>query len=77
MTEIKLNLKEDQIMFLHECEKFGFKDKSSLVRTALEHFRKEIKSKDLKKSADLYTELYKEDQELQELTESSISGWPK
>lgn len=77
MTEIKLKLKEDQITFLHECKKLGFKDKSSLVRTALEHFRKDIESKDLKKSADLYAELYKEDQELHELTESAISGWPK
>lgn len=77
MTQIKLILKDDQITFLHGCKKLGFKDKSSLVRTALEHFRKEIESKDLKKSADLYAELYKEDQELHELTDSAISEWPE
>ena len=53
------------------------KDKSSLVRTALERFKKDIESKDLKKSADLYAEIYKEDQELRELTEGAILGWPK
>lgn len=77
MTEIKLKLKEDQITFLQKCKKLGFKDKSSLVRTALEHFRKDIESNDLKESADLYAELYMEDQELRELTESAISGWPE
>lgn len=77
MTEITLKLEDDQITFLHECKKLGFKDKSSLVRTALERFKKDIESKDLKKSADLYAEIYKEDQELRELTEGAILGWPK
>ena len=77
MTEVKLAFDDDQITFLSECEKFGFRDKSSMVRTALECFRKEIENKHLKKSADLYAELYKEDQELRELTESATSGWPE
>lgn len=63
--------------FYMKCKKLGFKDKSSLVRTALERFKQDIESKDLKKSADLYAEVYKEDQELQELTEGAILGWPK
>ena len=77
MTEITLKLEDDQITFLQECKKLGFKDKSSLVRTALERFKKDIEGKDLKSSADLYAELYKEDQGLQELTEGAIAGWPK
>lgn len=77
MTEVKLKLEHDQVTFLHECKKFGFKDEDSMVRTALEHLRKEIENNDLKNSADLYTELYEEDHELRRITESGISGWPE
>jgi hypothetical protein len=32
---------------------------------------------DLEQSADLYTEVYEEDNELQELTEAAVSEWPE
>jgi hypothetical protein len=31
----------------------------------------------LKQSADLYSEIYFEDDELKELTETAITGWPE
>ena len=55
----------------------GFKDKSSLVRKAIDEFRKKIERKKLAESAELYAELYGTDGELNELTDSAIDGWPK
>jgi len=77
MTEVKLRLEDDQVAFLLQCKKFGFKDEDSMVRAALEHFKNEIKDQDLKDSADLYAELYKENHKLHEITEDAISGWPE
>jgi hypothetical protein len=37
----------------------------------------ELKQKDLRRSADLYAEIYGNDPELQELTTSALAGWPK
>ena len=77
MTEVKLSLEDEQVAFLHECKKFGFKDEETMVRTALKNLKKEIENHDLKKSADLYAELYEGNHELHEITEEAISGWPE
>ena len=57
--------------------RFGFKDKSSLVREAIKHYMKELEIQDLKQSADLYAELYDNDPEIQDLTDSALSEWPE
>ena len=44
---------------------------------AIELLIREYKRKKLKKSAELYSEIYSEDKELRELTNSAISGWPE
>ena len=62
---------------MDECTKYGFKDKSSVIRKALKQFRKELERKSLEKSADLYAEIYEQDSELKKLTESALSGWPE
>lgn len=36
----------------------------------------EIEQENLRQSADLYAELYAEDDELQELTQAAVMGWP-
>ncbi len=77
MTEVKLRLEDDQVAFLHECKKFGFKDEDSMVSTALDHLKKEMETCDLKSSADLYAELYEEDNELRQITDNAISEWPE
>jgi hypothetical protein len=38
---------------------------------------KQVELENIKKSADLYTEVYSEDDDLKGLTESAISGWPE
>lgn len=76
MQQVKVSVNEKQIEFLNKHHSYGFKDKSSLVRKAIDHFRKEIEIQKLKKSADLYCEIYSKDPELQELTNSALSEWP-
>ena len=48
-----------------------------MVRIALEHLKNELDLRELRKSADLYAEIYEKDTEIQELTEGAISGWPE
>ncbi len=77
MQQAKFSVAESQIDFLKRYSQFGFKDKSSMVRAALEELRIKLELQSLKESADLYAEIYKEDFELQELTDSAISDWPE
>ena len=76
MVQVKFSIKESQNEFLTHYREFGFKDKSSIVRTAIDRLKKEVEIKKLEESADLYSELYESDSELKEMTESAIEGWP-
>ena len=42
MLQAKFSLEESQIQFLAEFRRYGFKDKSAVVRNALDRFRKEL-----------------------------------
>ncbi len=77
MIQAKFSLDETQIEFLNQYKKFGFKDKSSIIRTAINKLKKELEILRLKQSADLYAEIYAEDNELRDITEYAIDGWPK
>jgi hypothetical protein len=77
MPQVKLSIETPQIGFLKDHEEYGFRDKSSMVRAALNHLMRELELESLKESAELYAELYKDDAELQELTHSAMSGWPQ
>lgn len=77
MPQAKFSIEETQIGFLNDYRKYGFKDKSSMVRAALRRFMKELELESLKASADLYAKEYSGDPELKELTDSAISGWPE
>ena len=76
MIQAKFSLEESQIRFLEQCKAYGFKDRSDLVRTALDQLRRELEIRNLVKSAELYAEVYGEDAELRELTESAMLDWP-
>jgi hypothetical protein len=39
--------------------------------------QKELELKSLQESADLYAQVYEEDDEIQQLTESALLEWPK
>ncbi len=77
VIQAKFTIDEAQATFLCDFQQFGFKDKSALVRAALDRFQTELARQRLIESAELYAELYAEDTELQELTESALTGWPE
>lgn len=77
MPQVKISIETAQIGILKDHDKYGFRDKGSMVRAALDRFMRELEFESLKESADLYAEVYRSDAELQELTQSAISGWPE
>lgn len=77
MMQTKVSLDEDQVRFIKRHKNYGFRDRSALVREALSRFQQELERQALVTSADLYAELYAEDDELAALTESAIDGWPE
>lgn len=77
MIQAKFTLDQSQLEFVGQYHKFGFKDKSALVRAALAHLQHELEQQQLQVSANLYAEVYAEETDLQELTESALTGWPE
>ena len=76
MIQAKFSLKESQIQFIEQCRRHGFKDKSDVVRTALDRLFKELTQQRLRESAALYSEVFEEDEATQEWTEAAQSEWP-
>lgn len=76
MQQAKFSIDEFQIDFLNKHKSLGFKDKSSMLRTALNLLKEQIEKENLKTSAELYSEIYASDDETQELTESALKDWP-
>jgi Arc/MetJ-type ribon-helix-helix transcriptional regulator len=77
MIQAKFTIEEAQSRFLSQHKKYGFKDKSSVIRAALDRLQKEFEKEKLMMSANLYAEIYDKDKELRKLTESAISEWPE
>jgi len=77
MIQAKFSLNEKHVEFLNQYKKYGFKDKSSVIRTAINKLEKELQILKLKQSADLYSEIYAVDDELRDITEDAIDEWPK
>ncbi|MFH0785542.1 MAG: hypothetical protein V2B20_26845 [Pseudomonadota bacterium] len=76
MIQAKFSLKESQIQFIEQCNRYGFKDKSEVVRTAIDRLYTELTQQRLCESAALYAEVYEEDGETQEWTDAAQSEWP-
>jgi len=77
MLQTKFSVEETQLQFLGNYKEYGFKDKSSMIRTAIDQLKKKFELDRLIESADLYSETYTEDSELKELAETAINGWPE
>jgi len=77
MIQAKFSLAESHVQFLKHYNRYGFKDPSAFVREALTWFQREFVRETLQGSTDLYAEVYEEDEEIQELTETTIKGWPE
>jgi len=76
MLQAKFSCKEDQMAFLNSHKEYGFKNKSSMIREALNLLRKKRELEELQESAELYAEIYDEDSDLKELTATAAHGWP-
>lgn len=77
MHQSKFSIEESHIDFLNQYSQFGYKDKSTMVRTAIDELKRKHELEKLKISADLYAEIYTEDNELRELTDFAITDWPE
>ena len=61
MYQAKISLTEPLAEFLADHKTYGFKDKSTMVRTALARFKCELETQTRRESAALYAELYESD----------------
>ena len=77
MIQTKVSLSPEHVEFLKKHKKFGYRNRSDLVREALTRLQKELEQQKLTASADLYAELFDGDDELSKLTEAAIEGWPE
>jgi len=77
MQQAKFSLTPPLVEFLGDYRTYGFKDKSTMVRVALQRLQEEFELQSLKQSANLYAEVYEKDEELQALTESAVQEWPE
>jgi hypothetical protein len=77
MLQIEFSVDESQAHFLENYRAYGFKDKSSMLRAAIDHLKKKLELENLGKSAYLYSEIYSEDDDLRKLTETATTGWPE
>lgn len=75
MVQAQFNLDESLWAFVQRSRQYGFQNQDELIRVALGKLQQELHS--LEMSADLYTEVYAEDGDLQALTDSAIAGWPE
>ena len=76
MIQAKFSLKESHIQFIEQCNRYGFKDKSDVVRTAIDRLITELTQQRLRESAALYADIYEEDDETREWTDAALSEWP-
>jgi len=77
MHQTKISFEENHIKFLNRYSELGFKDKSSLVRSAVEEFQKSIEILQLKESAEIYKKQFIKNRDLRNLTDHANEGWPE
>ncbi len=77
MRQSKFSLTPGLRDFVGDYRRYGFKDKSHLVRTVLLRLKDELEMQSLRQSAALYAEIFGEDAELEELTEAALVDWPE
>jgi len=77
MLQTKITLDETNLAFLSNYQRLGFRNRSALVRAALDQMQANMERQRLEASAVLYAEVYRTDSELQQLTEAALVGWPE
>jgi hypothetical protein len=77
MRQAKFSLDDAQAEFIAQYRALGYADKSALVRAAIEGFMREHEAARLRESADLYAQVYADDEDLQHLTDRASDEWPE
>jgi Arc/MetJ-type ribon-helix-helix transcriptional regulator len=77
MIQSKFSLETAQVTFLEQHQTYGFKDKSEVVRFALQSLEQSLEQKHLYESAELYAQIYEEDLEIKDLAEVALVEWPE
>lgn len=77
MKQAKFSITEEQNAFLEAYREHGFKDKSEVVRAAIETLRERLLNTELDRSAELYAELYAGNEEEQDWVDDAARGWPE
>jgi len=69
MVQSKITLTEELSDFLSFYKEFGYKNRSEMIREALEAMKQKLDEEKLTNSANLYSELYDDDDEAKEWIE--------
>jgi Arc/MetJ-type ribon-helix-helix transcriptional regulator len=69
MVQSKITLTEELSDFLSFHKEFGYKNRSEMIREALEAMKQKLDKEKLTNSANLYSELYNDDDEAKEWIE--------
>jgi Arc/MetJ-type ribon-helix-helix transcriptional regulator len=77
MLQTKVTLEEAQVAFLSTHQQLGFRDRSALVRAALDRMQADLECQRLEASATAYAEVYRADPDLRQLTEAALTEWPE
>lgn len=76
MIQSKFTLSKENKQFLDQHSRFGFKDRSEAVRTALDKLSADLLREQLYASAQAYSEIYEHDDETREWLDSAAEEWP-
>ncbi|MHB8906400.1 MAG: hypothetical protein ACYC6D_09780 [Melioribacteraceae bacterium] len=77
MEQVKISLRKEHTDFIKHHSKFGFKDRSSLVRKAIDYLKEKLDEESLKSSAEIINHYYKNDSESNMWIEDSVKDWPE
>jgi hypothetical protein len=75
MKQAKFTINEAQDKFISNYDELGLKDKSAVVRQALDCLMERIENERMRQGVDLYAEIYEQDKDLQDLTRASMEEW--
>jgi hypothetical protein len=76
MIQSKFTISEENMQFLDQHSRFGFKDKSEAVRSALDKLSAHLLLEQLRASAQAYSEIYENDEETREWLDNADEEWP-
>lgn len=77
MIQAKFSITDAHLEFLSRREQYGFRDKSHVVRAALDRLQLELLRRQVAESAEIYAEVCSNDNETREWTDAALMDWPE